>query len=462
MSMRFGIAHCVWRRLVVCGLLLAATPSAQEAIAQGLSFGQSRPFVVGIIPVVGRNGAVGGVLVDAAGVVARAEVKEQVRLRAAWQAALRPATGDLSRTAPLRKISLRRLEEAIAGRLAAKQSVTDEMNYLAGLQQVQYVFVDPEQRDLVLAGSAEPWRVTEHGALVGQNSGRPVLLLEDLLISLRSSEAAAESGIWCSIDPSAEGLARLRRVLRSRAAFGAASLQQLEQTLGPQLVTVEGVPADSRFARVMVSADFLMKRMAMGFEPAPVSGLPSYLQMVTTGAAAPPRTMTPRWWLAPNYEPLRRDDAGLAWEVGNRSIKAFSDDGGPARKSVAADPWAERFTAKYDELSIQLPVFAELQNCMDLAVVAALIAKEDLRSAAGFPMELLLDGKRLPTGAWFTPQTIPSQASAVARGRETIVSVSGGVEFDPWAIVQQTEETATLTALRTKAAPPAEPRWWWD
>jgi hypothetical protein len=289
-----------------------------------------------------------------------------------------------------------------------------------------------------------------------------VLLLEDLLVSLRSSEAAAESGILCSIDPSAEGVARLRRLLRSRLAPGAASLPQMEQTLGPQLVTVQGVPADSRFARVMVSADFLMKRMAMGFEPAPVSGLPSYLQMVSTGAAPPPRTMTPRWWLAPNYEPLRRDADGLVWEVRDRRIKANADDGGPVRKSAAADPWAERFTAKYDELSIQLPVFAELQNCMDLAVICALIAQEDLRSAAGFPMKLLLDAERLPTGVWFTPQSVPSQASAVARGRDTIVSVSGGVEFDPWAIVQQSEEAATLAALRTKAAPPADARWWWD
>jgi hypothetical protein len=205
-----------------------------------------------------------------------------------------------------------------------------------------------------------------------------------------------------------------------------------------------------------------MKRMATGFETAPVAGLPSYLQLVSTGAAPPPRSMTPRWWLAPNYEPLSRDADGLAWEIGNRSIQAFCDGGGAARRSSAAEPWSERFTAKYDELSGQLPVFAELQSCMDLAVVAALIAKEDSRSAAGFPMDLLLDVKRLPTGAWFTPRTVASQASAVGRGRETIVSVSGGVEFDPWGVIQQTEESATLAAMRTKCTPPVDPRWWWD
>jgi hypothetical protein len=40
-----------------------------------------------------------------------------------------------------------------------------------------------------------------------------------------------------------------------------------------------GVPTDSRFAQVLVAADYRMKRIGMNFEKAPVRGLPSYLEM---------------------------------------------------------------------------------------------------------------------------------------------------------------------------------------
>jgi hypothetical protein len=40
-------------------------------------------------------------------------------------------------------------------------------------------------------------------------------------------------------------------------------------------------------------------------------------------------------------------------------------------------------TAKYEELSQKEAVFGQLRNCMDLAVIAALIVKERLPEKAG-------------------------------------------------------------------------------
>ena len=72
----------------------------RPASAQALSFGQVRPFVTSFIPVIGPNGAVGGVLVDAEGLVARAEADEQGRVRDAWQAAPKPVSHELNRASP--------------------------------------------------------------------------------------------------------------------------------------------------------------------------------------------------------------------------------------------------------------------------------------------------------------------------------------------------------------------------
>ena len=63
--------------------------------------------------------------------------------------------------------------------------------------------------------------------------------------------------------------------------------------------------------------------------------------------------MMPRWWLAPNYEPLRRDTDGLAWELRGQGVRClteqdFVDSAGQKQHSGKADAtaqkWADTFT----------------------------------------------------------------------------------------------------------------------
>ena len=79
--------------------------------------------------------------------------------------------------------------------------IPDAVKYLAGLQRIRYVFVYPEQKDIVLVGPGEGWKVDAKGNVVGVTTGRPVMLLDDLLVALRTAQAAAQGGITCSIDP---------------------------------------------------------------------------------------------------------------------------------------------------------------------------------------------------------------------------------------------------------------------
>ena len=46
-----------------------------------------------------------------------------------------------------------------------------------------------------------------------------------------------------------------------------------------------------------------MKRLAMNFDPSPVKGLPSFLQMMKSGGGGS-KNMLQRWWLEPNYQSL--------------------------------------------------------------------------------------------------------------------------------------------------------------
>ena len=79
----------------------------------------------------------------------------------------------------------------------------------------------------------------------------------------------------------------------------------IEKALRRQTVTFTGVPATSRFASVLVAADYRMKRMAMKFKRAPVSGMPSFLDMFKSTELGMSNIIQ-RWWLEPKYESVLR------------------------------------------------------------------------------------------------------------------------------------------------------------
>ena len=416
--------------------------------------------------------AVGGVSIAADGILDNASVDAVGKLRRIRAAALAAVPAELHQATGLRKISLRRLEAAIAG-AADDEHLPDDVKHLAGLQQIRYVLVYPQRQDIVLAGPAEGWKVGPNGSIVGLTSGRPVMLLDDLLIALRTARSAARTGISCSIDPTAEGLTRLRSYVGKLRTIGPdpqATVASIEQTLGRQTISVTGVPPTSHFARVMVAADYRMKRMAMHFEPAPVGGLPSFLQMMkATGTGM--KSMLPRWWLAPDYEPLLRDADGLAWELPEAAVKTMTEEDfltaagtrrHTGRPSLVAQRWAENMTGKYDQLAVADPIFGQLRNCMELAVVAALIVKEDLTAKAGYSMPGFLDPGRMDVVEFPAPKQVDSKASVLKKGRKWLISASGGVQINSWAAADNVRQSDALSDVRTKAVADNTENWWWN
>lgn len=475
---RAMVKRCaVTRRAAPAALFLLALLPALAA-GQAVSLTELRPFVVGVIPVVGPGGAVGGVSVDAQGIVSRSDIDSAGRLREARLQAQARIEAPLEAASPMRKISLRGLAAALDQRRVKRLPLTDELQNLAGVQRIDYVLVYPERHDIVLAGPAEGWTIDEQGNAVGRSTRQPVLQLDDLIVALRTArEAAAGSGITCSIDPTEEGLERFGRLLKGRGLeMNEATVARLEQTLGPQQVTVTGVAKGSHFAHVLVAADFLMKRLAMNLEPAPIEGMPSYLQSIQARGAAP-RSSMPRFWLAPHYEPLLKDETGLAWQLrrpqeGWGGVQALTEDGylsaGGAlvdrrgKEEPLAKKWVENMTARYGELSAAAPVFGKLRGCIDLAVVAALLAKEDLPGLAGCDLSLLLDEKQIAVAEYHVPKSIASQASLIRKGRGWIVGISGGVDVNSWAVLEQVELEPALAAQRKAAAASDDAAWWWD
>lgn len=419
-----------------------------------------------------NGGAVGGVKIDAEGVVKNATVEEFGALVKARKEMFEPLPGDLNQPAELRKISLRRLQETIAERRAKNESpaIPFEMEYLAGMTRVQYVFVYPEEKDIVIVGPAEPLAVNDTGFVVGANSGRPALQLDHLLLALRTAEAAANGPISCSIDPTPEGIQRLKQYLDQQKTFTANTPQQIEEVVGLQTVTINNVSPTSDFARIMVAADYRMKRIAMGLDASGVKGLPSYMEMMQGGSIGLANA-TPRWWMAPNYDALWRDQDGLAWELRGAGVQVMTEDSlvaeeGGAKRTGKASPvaqkWADGMTKHFEELCDKHSVFGEMRNIMDLSVVAALLLKEDLPSKAGLDLSLLMNESALSFEADFpAPKKVSTEAAVVKKGRKYIVSAQGGVEINSWEVASKTEMNGDLVPIREKAAHVGA-RWWWN
>ena len=135
----------------------------------------------------GYQRQVGGVLIDGEGVLSNATVDALGELRKARLESLERIPVELNQAAETRKISLRRLEATINDCLKNNKPLPDAVKYLAGLQRIRYVFVYPEQKDIVLVGPGEGWKIDAKGAVVGAITGRPVMLLDDLLVALRTA-----------------------------------------------------------------------------------------------------------------------------------------------------------------------------------------------------------------------------------------------------------------------------------
>jgi hypothetical protein len=253
-----------------------------------------------------------GVIVDADGVLRHNSMADPSgRLQAERNAAARAQLNkQVATPSKMRKVSLNRLEAAMKALANENSPPTDEMKYLAGLTRVEYVFYYPETKDIVIAGPSEGWVTDLVGRTRGLETGRPTLLLEDLVAALRAYRPGGKQTkvIMCSIDPTPEGLARMQAFLRSIGSVNpnVGSTQEivdgLRTSMGMQNIRVGGVPATTHFAQVLVEADYRMKLIGIGIERPPIR-LASYVEKANPAMVS--KSALQRWYFIPDYNCVR-------------------------------------------------------------------------------------------------------------------------------------------------------------
>ena len=285
-----------------------------------------------------RGGAVGGVKVDVDGVLSNPEVSELKELRQAWQAGLQEVPDDLQKPTDLRFVSLKRLEAEAARAQQEGKPLPDAVRFMAGLSACKYVLVYPEQHDIVLAGPAEGWRVDALGNVVGAASGQPVLLLDDLMVALRAAEQSNMTGISCSIDPTPEGMQRLQQISGSLSANNGArnAAEQMEEARRPAADHRDRRAGDEPFRPRAGGGRLPHEAAGMDFEPAPVDGMPSFLDMFTRpdgGPAEHDAALVARAEL--RADPPRRGRPGLGAARHGREVPDRAGHDGRRRRTAA-------------------------------------------------------------------------------------------------------------------------------
>jgi len=119
-------------------------------------------------------------------------------------------------------------------------------------------------------------------------------------------------------------------------------------------------------------------------------------------------------------------------------------------------------TSRYEDLAQADPIFAQLQGCMDLAVVSALLVKQRLLVKAGEDFPLLTGAPEvLPNAKFDAPKQVATMAGLTKKGKKTVIA-AGGVQMNPWTMVDKAEASAKLSEVRGKASGSGRTNWWWD
>ena len=421
----------------------------------------------------------GGVEIDAEGFLsarAKTDPSGELTLKRLREAQV-TVNKDLQKPSKLRKVSLVRLEEKAKALLDAGKPIPDDMQYLAGLTRISHVFFYPETQDIVIAGPAEGYFVNANKRAVGMTTGRAVLQLQDLIVALRAfgPDNDATRVISVSIDPTQEGLRRLNKATSQVRTITPDQTMEVARlfhdALGYQEITIQGVSPKTHFAQVLVEADYNMKLIGIGVEPAP-RGITSFIQAATARSG----NGLQRWYFQPNYQSVTVAEDLQAMELTGSAVKLVGEGESVSRQgqrtrtgkiNKASRAFTTSFTKAYEKLAAVNPIYGELRNLMDLSIAAAFIQKMGLYEKADWSLETFGDENAASVEHWQAPTKVNPVINAVWKNGLLMTPIGGGVTIQPRVALNSDQLTVDTEGKVNEVKESVQAsrvanQWWWD
>ena len=342
-------------------------------------------------------------------------------------------------------VSLPRWERAVFRELAMGRPVPRHLRS-AGIQHIAYVLAYPDQHDLVIAGPA-------------CNRDTDGVCLSDVAVVWHALRTGIQE-FGCSIDPLPQNLVRAQQFLQATSGRSIKPVERrrwlagLRDAVGEQEVRVFGLNANLVAARTCVEADYHMKLVGIGLEPA-LRGVVNYLQSVRLNddGTLPPLELL-RWWFTLNDQPIQASEDQLAFRLPEQTVRLQSENElvdmrgnrrGTGASSAASSAFAESFTEHFLQLTETYPVYARLRSLFDIAFALATIEANDLTNQVDWQPTLLADVASPLVRTCRNAQRVETVINHRVLARKHIVAaVSGGVVVRPQA-----------STLRIVLAPPS-------
>ncbi len=344
----------------------------------------------------------------------------------------------------MRRVWLRLLLESIEQDLRAGKKLSDDAKYLAGLTRVRFLYVDEQRKDVVLEGPAEDkWDVRPDGIVIGAASRQPLLQLDDFAVAWRNANDGSPPPSM-SLESRDESVQRVQQIIRNTAVPTTAAARtdftrRLQDAWGPQDVVTAGVPAGTRFNKVMSDADWEMKRISLGLSEASIKEITAYVDLEfadlrrrvrAEGLNARKADGRSRFWFYPGDAEFLQTEKRDAVALPDNPVQLLTETHFRNRAqglAIAQEPTAaaKEFVASFSKhfaaLAAANPLYAELRNLFDWVAVARLFRLLEIPRRTGVDLRLLRDGVRI--AELDVPATMPGQVAV----RHAEIKVDQGV-----------------------------------
>jgi len=317
----------------------------------------------------------------------------------------------------LRAVSLRAMQE-LAANLKPGDLIPDDYRCFFGITRVHGFLADTIHDDIVIYGTTD--------------KSYPPLHFEDFIIALRnawykyapiSGNIVNYSNPSCSIDPDSTDTKELYKLFGGKAEFEQEKPIWDTICVRPQKVSVWGVPFTSNFARVMVDADYYMKKLVDGSANMNIRGFTSLMDtamniMIGQVKMDKPSTMPVnpinRFWFYPGNISMVKCNSDILIKSANVKLLTEAEvpnkngkTSGTGKADPLANHFANSFSEHYSEIARQKQVFSELENIFRLVAIAKAIRydlasnKEDINSccqtSVGLDLSFFLNDYSLMT-----------------------------------------------------------------
>ncbi|MGO9547188.1 MAG: DUF1598 domain-containing protein [Rhodomicrobium sp.] len=296
---------------------------------------------------------------------------------------------------PQRAVSLRQISDALGSGKPAR---------FEGLTRLEGYVVDRDNHDVILWGLAE--------------RDQPELQIQDFVVALRSAYdryTIVRDGVTyrvsplISIDPDVEVLRKLRGI----DLFADDADERHAELCGkPQTVRVEGMPRDTRVAKVLIDADYRMKMVSQGIEELPIDDpFPSafgarvekWRRDAARGKKA--RGSNTRYWFQPDVFSYQVAEDGETVFLDRAKVVLRDEDqiihGGALAASGGIDEIARAFACSWsdrmDDVYKAEALWRDMYNIFRHFAVAKIMRDHDAFLQAGLSAGVLLDSYALPT-----------------------------------------------------------------